>query len=343
MAGLQVGVVGATGAVGRRMVSILEERRFPVGTLRLFASERSEGKEIPFRGQRVIVERLVPESFTPDIALLLFSAGAAISREYAPRAAKLGIFVVDNSSAWRMDPDVPLVVPEVNPEVLTSKKKIIANPNCSTIQMVCALYPLHCRAKIKRVVVSTYQSVSGAGQKAIWELESQLKDLSEGKEIKPNVFPHQIAHNLIPQIDVFLPNGYTKEEMKMSNETKKIMGDSSIRINATCVRVPVKVSHSEAVTVEFEQKISPREAVEILRATPGITVVDEPEKSLYPLPILTAGKDDVFVGRIREDISTQNSLSMWVVADNLRKGAALNAVQIAEVLLSKGLFGRGKI
>jgi len=226
---------------------------------------------------------------------------------------------------------------------LTSKKKIIANPNCSTIQMVCALYPLHRRAKIKRVVVSTYQSVSGAGQKAIWELESQLKDPSESKEIKPNVFPHQIAHNLIPQIDAFLPNGYTKEEMKMSNETKKIMGDSSIRINATCVRVPVKVSHSEAVTVEFEQKISPREAVEILRATPGITVVDEPEKSLYPLPILTAGKDDVFVGRIREDISTQNSLSMWVVADNLRKGAALNAVQIAEVLLSKGLFGRGKI
>ncbi|MCX5641674.1 MAG: aspartate-semialdehyde dehydrogenase [Candidatus Omnitrophica bacterium] len=335
MAKLTVGVVGASGAVGRRMVSVLEERNFPVETLRLFASGRSEGNLIPFRGSPVRIERLTPDSFSRDIDLLFLSAGTAISREYAPIAAKLGIFVVDNSSCWRMEEAVPLVVPEVNSDALRLEKKIIANPNCSTIQMVCALYPLHLRARIKRIIVSTYQAVSGAGQKAIVELESQIKDLAEGNPVKPVVFPHQIAHNLIPQIDVFLENGYTKEEMKMVNETRKIMGDDSLMITATCVRVPVYIGHSEVVTVDFSEKISAAEATEILKSAPGISVIDDPDRSLYPLPILAAGRDEVFVGRIRKDLSCENGISFWVVSDNLRKGAALNAVQIGESLLQK--------
>jgi aspartate-semialdehyde dehydrogenase len=324
------------------MVSILEERNFPVETLRLFASARSEGKALPFRGGLVRIERLTPESFDRNIDLLFFSAGTAISREYAPIAANLGIFVVDNSSCWRMDEAVPLVVPEVNPGALRREKKIIANPNCSTIQMVCALYPLHLRARIKRIIVSTYQAVSGAGQKAIVELESQIKTLAEGNRVNPVVFPHQIAHNLIPQIDVFLENGYTKEEMKMVNETRKIMGDDSLMITATCVRVPVYVGHSEAVTVDFAGKLSASEAAEILKSTPGISVIDDPAKSLYPLPILSAGRDEVFVGRIRRDLSCENGISFWVVSDNLRKGAALNAVQIGEVLRQKKFFTRDR-
>jgi len=340
---LRVGVVGASGAVGRRMVSILEERNFPVETLCLFASARSEGKTIPFRGSLVRIERLTPDSFDRNIDLLFFSAGTAISREYAPIAAKLGIFVVDNSSCWRMEQEVPLVVPEVNSGALRLEKKIIANPNCSTIQMVCVLYPLHLRARIKRVIVSTYQAVSGAGQKAIVELESQIKTLAEGKRINPVVFPHQIAHNLIPQIDVFLENGYTKEEMKMINETRKIIGDDSLMITATCVRVPVYVGHSEVVTVDFAEKISAAEATEILKSTPGISVIDDPAKSLYPLPILAAGRDEVFVGRIRKDLSCENGISFWVVSDNLRKGAALNAVQIGESLLQKKYFSCDRI
>ncbi len=338
---LRVGVVGASGAVGRRMVSVLEERNFPVEALRLFASERSEGKTINFRGSPVRIERLTPDSFDRSLDLLFFSAGAAISREYAPIAAKLGIFVVDNSSCWRMDESVPLVVPEVNSDALRPEKKIIANPNCSTIQMVCALYPLHQRVRIKRIVVSTYQAVSGAGQKAIVELESQLKALAEGKQARPVVFPHQIAHNLIPQIDVFLENGYTREEMKMVNETRKIMGDNSLMITATCVRVPVHIGHSESVTVDFSGKLSPTEATEILKSAPGISVIDDPAKALYPLPVLAAGRDEVFVGRIRKDLSVENGISFWVVSDNLRKGAALNAVQIGEVLLQKKFFTRG--
>ena len=334
-------MVGASGAVGRRMVSILDERNFPVETLRLFASERSEGKTISFRGSLVKIERLTTDSFDRNIDLLFFSAGTAISREYAPIAEKLGIFVVDNSSCWRMEETVPLVVPEVNSAALRPEKKIIANPNCSTIQMVCALYPLHLRARIKRVIVSTYQAVSGAGQKAIVELESQIKALAEGDRVKPLVFPHQIAHNLIPQIDVFLENGYTKEEMKMVNETRKIMGDSSLMITATCVRVPVYIGHSEAVTVDFSGKLSVAEATEILKSAPGISVIDDPARSLYPLPIRAAGRDEVFVGRIRKDLSVENGISFWVVSDNLRKGAALNAVQIGEVLMQKKFFTRG--
>ena len=325
------------------MVSILEERNFPVETLCLFASERSEGKTISFRDSLVRIERLTPKSFDRNIDLLFFSAGAAISREYAPIAAKLGIFVVDNSSCWRMEEAVPLVVPEVNSDALRLEKKIIANPNCSTIQMVCALYPLHLRARIKRVIVSTYQAVSGAGQKAIVELESQIKVLMEGNRVNPVVFPHQIAHNLIPQIDVFLENGYTKEEMKMVNETRKIMGDNSLMITATCVRVPVYVSHSEVVTVDFAEKLSAAEATEILKSAPGISVIDDPAKSLYPLPILAAGRDEVFVGRIRKDLSCENGISFWVVSDNLRKGAALNAVQIGESLLQKKYFSCDRI
>ncbi|MBU2494896.1 MAG: aspartate-semialdehyde dehydrogenase [Candidatus Omnitrophota bacterium] len=342
MGALRVGVVGASGAVGRRMVSILEERNFPVEALRLFASARSEGKTIPFRGNPVRIERLTPDSFDRNIDLLFFSAGTAISREYASIAAKLGIFVVDNSSCWRMEEAVPLVVPEVNSDALSPEKKIIANPNCSTIQMVCALYPLHRRVRIKRIIVSTYQAVSGAGQKAIVELESQIKTLAEGNRVNPVVFPYQIAHNLIPQIDVFLENGYTKEEMKMVNETRKIMGDDSLMITATCVRVPVYVGHSEAVTVDFAEKLSAAEATEILKSAPGVTVIDDPSKLLYPLPILAAGRDEVFVGRIRKDLSVENGISFWVVSDNLRKGAALNAVQIGEVLLQKKFF-RGSI
>lgn len=343
MAALRVGVVGASGAVGRRMVSILEERNFPVENLRLFASERSEGKTLDFRGSPVRIERLTPDSFDRKIDLLFFSAGTAISREYSPIAAKLGIFVVDNSSCWRMEETVPLVVPEVNPYALRPEKKIIANPNCSTIQMVCALYPLHLRARIRKIVVSTYQAVSGAGQKAIVELESQIKALAEGNRVNPIVFTHQIAHNLIPQIDVFLENGYTKEEMKMVNETRKIMGDDSLMITATCVRVPVYVGHSESVTVSFARKISPAEATEILKSAPGVSVLDDPARSLYPLPILAAGRDEVFVGRIRKDLSCKNGISFWVVSDNLRKGAALNAVQIGESLLQKKYFSRDRI
>ncbi|MFH2069145.1 MAG: aspartate-semialdehyde dehydrogenase [Candidatus Omnitrophota bacterium] len=337
---LRIGVVGASGAVGRRMISILEERNFPVDTLRLFASERSEGKAILFRGNPVQIERLTPNSFDRNIDLLFFSAGTAISREYAPIAARLGIFVVDNSSCWRMEEAVPLVVPEVNSDALRPEKKIIANPNCSTIQMVCVLHPLHLRARIKRIIVSTYQAVSGAGQKAVVELESQIKTLAEGNRVSPVVFPHQIAHNLIPQIDVFLENGYTKEEMKMVNETRKILGDDSLMITATCVRVPVYVGHSEAVTVDFAGRLSAAEATEILKSAPGIAVVDDPEKSLYPLPVLSAGRDEVFVGRIRKDLSVENGISFWVVSDNLRKGAALNAVQIGELLIQKKYFSR---
>ena len=340
MTPLRIGVVGASGAVGRRMVSVLEERNFPVETLRLFASERSEGKTVSFRGSPVKIERLTTDSFDRNIDLLFFSAGTAISREYAPIAEKLGIFVVDNSSCWRMEETVPLVVPEINSDALRPEKKIIANPNCSTIQMVCALYPLHLRARIKRVIVSTYQAVSGAGQKAIVELESQIKALAEGNRVNPFVFPHQIAHNLIPQIDVFLENGYTKEEMKMVNETRKIMGDGSLMITATCVRVPVYIGHSESVTVDFSDKISAAEATEILKSAPGISVIDDPARSLYPLPVLAAGRNEVFVGRIRKDLSVENGISFWVVSDNLRKGAALNAVQIGESLLQKKYFSR---
>ncbi len=327
-----VAVVGATGAVGNEMIAVLEERNFPVSELRLFASERSEGVRLKFKGEEIPVQTLKEDSFV-GIDIALFSAGAERSKIWAPIAAKSGCVVVDNSSQWRMDPEVPLVVPEVNPHDLKWHKGIIANPNCSTIQMVVALKPIHDVAKIKRVVVTTFQSVSGTGKKAMDELLQQTVDLLNFREIKIQVYPHQIAFNVLPHIDKFLENAYTKEEMKMINETKKIMGDPSIRITATTVRVPVFRGHSESVNIETEKKITSQEVREILSKAPGVVVIDNPEKNEYPLPIYASGKDEVFVGRIREDESIENGINMWIVSDNLRKGAALNAVQIAEELI----------
>ncbi len=327
-----VAVVGATGAVGNEMIAVLEERNFPIEKLRLFASERSEGNTLQFEGSEIPVETLNEDSFK-GIDIALFSAGAERSKIWAPIAAKSGCVVVDNSSQWRMDPDVPLVVPEVNAHDLKWHKGIIANPNCSTIQMVVALKPIHDAAKIKRVVVTTFQAVSGTGKKAMDELLQQTVDLLNFKEIQKNVYPHQIAFNVLPQIDKFLENGYTKEEMKMVDETKKIMGDNTIRVTATTVRVPVFRGHSESVNIETERKMTANEVRSALSKAQGIVVFDAPEKNVYPLPIDVAGKDPVYIGRIREDESIDNGINMWVVSDNLRKGAALNAVQIAEELI----------
>jgi aspartate-semialdehyde dehydrogenase len=327
-----VAVVGATGAVGNEMITTLQQREFPVEQLRLFASERSIGKALHFIGKEIEVEAL-NENVFKGIDIALFSAGAERSRTWAPVAARSGCVVVDNSSQWRMDPAVPLVVPEVNPDDLKWHKGIIANPNCSTIQMVLVLKPIHDAAKIKRVVVTTFQAVSGTGQKAIDELLQQTTDLLNFKEIKCNVYPYQIAFNVLPHIDKFLENGYTKEEMKMVNETKKIMGDNTIKVTATTVRVPVFRCHSESLNIETEKKLSPNEARAVLSAAPGVIVYDAPEKNLYPVPINIAGKDETYVGRIREDDTIENGINMWIVADNLRKGAALNAVQIAEKLV----------
>jgi len=328
-----VAVVGATGAVGTEMLQILEERKFPVHTLVPLASSRSAGGEVSFQGKDYTVKLLQQDSFA-DVDLALFSAGSEISKEYAPIAVKAGAVVVDNSSAWRMDPKVPLVVPEVNASALHGHKGIIANPNCSTIQMVVALYPLHEAVRIKRIVVTTFQSVSGTGKDAMEELAKQSQQLlSFGNPSPPEVYPHHIAFNCLPHIDDFLQTGYTKEEMKMVHETRKIMGDASIQVTATTVRVPVFVSHSEAVNIETEKKMSMNEARAILSMAPGVQVYDDPGRGLYPLPKDVAGTDAVYVGRIREDESIPNGLNLWVVADNLRKGAALNAVQIAEELI----------
>jgi aspartate-semialdehyde dehydrogenase len=329
-----VAVAGATGAVGQQMVTCLEERHFPVAEFRPLASERSLGKTVRFRGQEIPVEVLTKDSFQ-GIDIALFSAGGSISQEYGPIAAQAGAVVVDNSSAWRMDPDVPLVVPEVNPQDITLFKKtgIIANPNCSTIQMVVVLKPLHDAARIKRVVVSTYQAVSGTGQKAVEELAAQVRALLSNQEVVAKVYPHRIAFNCFPHIDVFLDNGYTKEEMKMVHETKKIMGDNTIEVTATTVRVPVFYGHSESVNLETERKLTPAEAREILARFPGVKVVDDPSQNEYPMPLDAAGQDLTLVGRIREDFSIKNGLNLWVVSDNIRKGAATNAVQIAEILV----------
>ncbi len=334
----KVAVAGATGAVGRQMVASLEERKFPVAELKPLASERSIGKSVTFKGQEIPVEVLTPDSFA-GIDIALFSAGGGISKEYGPIAAAAGAVVVDNSSAWRMDPEIPLVVPEVNPRdiALYKKRRIIANPNCSTIQMVVVLQPLHAAARIKRVVVSTYQAVSGTGQKAVEELAEQTRALFNQQEVVKKVYPHRIAFNCLPHIDVFLDNGYTKEEMKMVLETKKIMGDESIEVTATTVRVPVFYGHSEAVNVETKKKLTPEEARRILEKAPGVKVVDDPAKFQYPMPLDAAGQDLTLVGRIREDFSIKNGLNLWVVADNLRKGAATNAVQIAEILIKEYL------
>jgi len=327
-----VAVVGATGAVGNEMVSTLKQREFPVEKLRLFASERSEGKIVEFGASEIAVETLNEKSFE-GIDIALFSAGAERSKLWAPVAVRSGCVVIDNSSQWRMDPEVPLVVPEVNPHDLKWHKGIIANPNCSTIQMVIVLKPIHNAAKIKRVVVTTFQSVSGTGQKAMNELLQQTRDLLNFREIQCNVYPYQIAFNVLPHIDKFLDNGYTKEEMKMVNETRKILGDDSIRVTATTVRVPVFRCHSESLNIETGKKLKPNEVRAILSTAPGVVVYDSPEKNIYPVPIDVAGKDGTYVGRIREDETIENGINMWIVADNLRKGAALNAVQIAEKLI----------
>jgi aspartate-semialdehyde dehydrogenase len=327
-----VAVVGATGAVGNEMIETLEQRDFPVEKLRLFASERSLGKTLPFRGSEIPVETIDENSFK-GIDIALFSAGGDRSKQWAPVAAKSGCVVVDNSSAWRMDPEVPLVVPEVNPDDIKKHKGIIANPNCSTIQMVVVLKPIHDAAKIKRVVVTTFQSVSGTGKKAMDELVEQTRDILNFKEPRCEVYPHQIAFNILPHIDAFLESGYTKEEMKMVNETKKILGDDSIKVTATTVRVPVLRCHSESLNIETEKKISTNETRAALAAAPGIVVFDAPDKNVYPLPVDVAGKDETYVGRVREDDSVDCGINLWIVADNLRKGAALNAVQIAEKLV----------
>jgi aspartate-semialdehyde dehydrogenase len=321
------------------MLSILEERDFPASEVAPLASSRSVGSKLPYKGGELTVQELTEDSFKKlGLELALFSAGGGTSKHFAPLAAKAGCVVVDNSSAWRMDEKIPLVVPEVNPHDLEWHPGIIANPNCSTIQMVVALQPLHLEGKIKRVVVSTYQAVSGAGQKGVDELESQVRQLFNAQDPESKAFPHRIAFNCLPQIDVFLEDGYTKEELKMVNETKKIMGDDSIMVTATTVRAPVFYGHSESVNVEFERDVSPEEARTILAQSPGITVVDYPEKGLYPMAIDAAGEDDVFVGRIRRDDTVPHGLNMWIVSDNVRKGAALNTVQIAETLLERGLL-----
>ncbi len=338
MKAFNVAVVGATGAVGNEMIETLEQRKFPVKNLKLLASSRSAGTTLSYKGHDVVVEELKEDSFK-DMQIGLFSAGGSVSQKFAPIAAASGCVVIDNTNAFRMEPDIPLVVPEVNAHAIKDYKTrgIIANPNCSTIQMVVVLKPLHDAARIKRVVVSTYQAVSGTGKKAIHELESQVLAIYGNKEIPRSVYAHQIAFNCLPHIDVFLDNGYTKEEMKMVNETKKIMEDDSIQVTATTVRVPVFYGHSESVNVEFEKELTPDEARKILSKAPGVIVSDDPKKNIYPLAIYATGKDQTFVGRIRKDESIANGLNMWVVADNIRKGAALNAVQIAEILGEKYL------
>ena len=335
---VNVAVVGATGAVGQQMIEVLEQRDFPVRKLKALASIRSAGEKIVFKSKEWIVEELKEDSFK-DIQIALFSAGGKISEKFCPIAAQAGAICVDNTSVFRMDPDVPLVVPEVNPEAIAQYKKtnIIANPNCSTIQMVLVLAPLHKRIPIKRVVVSTYQAVSGAGRRAINELATQSIAIFNAKPFKPEVFPHQIAFNIIPQIDVFMANAYTREEMKMINETRKIMSLPDLPVTATCVRVPVFACHSESVNIEFAGKMTPDMVREILAGSPGVVVADNPAKGEYPLNIKASGLDDTFVGRIRKDESIENGINLWCVSDNLRKGAATNAVQIAEIVHEKYL------
>ncbi len=330
--GLKVAVVGATGAVGNLMIKVLEQRAFPVGSLKLLASARSVGKTLPYRGEELPVEELVEGSFE-GIQLALFSAGGATSKKFAPIAVRAGTTVIDNSNAFRMDRKVPLVVPEVNPEAALAHSGIIANPNCSTIQMVVALKPIYDAAGIRRIVVTTFQAVSGTGKRAIEELKTQVSDIMAGREPVRQIYPHQIAFNCFPHIGPFLENGFSEEEMKMVHETRKIFEDSGIRVCATTVRVPVVYGHSESINIETGRPVSPEEARSLLSGAPGIKVVDDPSNGCYPMPLDAAGGDLTLVGRIRTDPSVENGLAMWVVADNIRKGAATNAVQIAEILL----------
>jgi aspartate-semialdehyde dehydrogenase len=329
---MKVAVVGATGLVGTKMLQVLAERNFPVSELIPVASERSVGKEVEFKGRKFKVVSM-EDAIAAKPAVALFSAGGSTSLEWAPKFAEAGITVIDNSSAWRMDPSKPLVVPEVNGDIVTAGDKIIANPNCSTIQMVVALNPLHKKYGIKRIVVSTYQSVTGTGKKAVDQLFNERSE-REGEM----AYKYQIDLNVIPQIDVFLDNGYTKEEMKMVNETKKIMGDESIRVTSTTVRIPVIGGHSESANVEFENDFELEELKDILSNSPGIIVQDDPSQQLYPMPLWAHEKDEVFVGRLRRDDTQPNTLNMWIVSDNLRKGAATNAIQIAEHLVRNGLL-----
>lgn len=331
-AGYKVAIVGATGAVGQTMLSILAERDFPVRSLRLLASERSERKILDFKGDEIKVERLTEGSFQ-GIELALFSAGASRSKAFAPAAVKAGALVIDNSSAFRMDPDVPLVVPEINPEAASAHKGLIANPNCTTTVTVMALKPLHDAAKVERVIVSSYQAVSGAGAQAIEELRQQVLAWAEGRKAEVKVFPHPIAFNLIPQVDVFEANGYTREEMKLVHETRKLLRDETIKIAATTVRVPVWHAHSVSITAEMGRKVTVGEARKLFADFPGLELWDDPASRQYPMPMIAAGKDACFVGRIREDLSSDRGLHFWVVGDQLRKGAALNAIQIAELVL----------
>ncbi|NWF78112.1 MAG: aspartate-semialdehyde dehydrogenase [Chloroflexi bacterium] len=335
MAGFDVAIIGADDIVGQEIIKILEQRRFPVGSIRLLIPENSSDVKLLFNHQRIAVRKVTPEAFR-DVDIAFFSAGTDISRRLAPWAVEAGTVVIDNSAAFRMDPTVPLIVPEVNPEDIEWHKGIIASPNCSTIQMVVALYPLHKVNPIKRIVVSTYQAVSSSGAAAMQELVNQSRLALEGRRICPHVYSHQIAFNVLPEIDVFLDNGYTKEELRMVEETRKILHAEDIVISATCVRVPVYFGHSEAVHVEFSSPITPEEAKKSLAQAPGVRVLDDPTVSFYPQPWAASGSDHVFVGRIRKDISHPNGLVMWVVADNLRKGAALNAVQIAEEGIERG-------
>lgn len=329
-----VAIAGATGAVGTELIKLLEERNFPVGELRLLASKRSAGKKLKFKGEDCVVQELTTDSFE-GIDVAFFSAGAGRSLEFCPAAVKAGAVVIDNSSAFRMDDEIPLVVPEVNPEAALTHKGIIANPNCTTIQMLVALKPLHDAAKIKRIIVSTYQSVSGTGAAAIDELEQQTKQFANGEELTYDIYPTQIAFNVLPHVDIFLENGYTKEEMKMVNETRKIMSDPDIKVSATCVRVPVFRAHSEAINIETETKLTAAKAREVLAKAPGVVVKDEMIPGGYPTPVEVSTSFDTYVGRIREDISFDNGLALWVVADQLYKGAALNAIQIGELLIER--------
>ena len=335
-----IAVAGATGAVGNQMISCLEERNFPIKSIKFLASSRSVGRKLKYKGRNIAVEELTETSFK-GIDIALFSAGGGTSEKFSPYAANDGCVVIDNSSAWRMDPEVPLVVPEVNPHAVAqfSNKGIIANPNCSTIQMVVPLHPLHQEYGIKRIVVSTYQAVSGTGKKAIDELDSQTRAILNFKEHENKVYPHTIAFNCLPHIDVFLENGYTKEEMKMVHETRKILEDDTIGVTATTVRVPVFFGHSESINIETKKKVSALEVRAILERAPGVKVVDDPLNNIYPLAIDAAGQDLTLVGRIRDDESIENGINMWVVADNIRKGAATNAVQIAEILTKEYLSG----
>jgi aspartate-semialdehyde dehydrogenase len=329
---MRVAVIGATGMVGRMMMKVLEERRFPVDTLIAAASERSTGKEMTFRGKPVkVVSVMEAVEAAPEIAL--FSAGAAVSREWAPVFTQVGTVVIDNSSAWRMEKDIPLIVPEINARIITQKDKIIANPNCSTIQMLMAIAPLHREYTIRRLVISTYQSVTGTGVKAVTQLENERQGISGEM-----AYPWPIDKNCLPHCDLFVDNGYTKEEMKLVNETRKILGDEEIRVTATAVRVPVTGGHSESVNVEFVREFELDRVRALLSSTPGVIFYDNPAELKYPMPIIAHDRDEVFVGRVRRDFSQEKTLNMWVVADNIRKGAATNAVQIAEYMISAGLL-----